>query len=119
MILTDNVNTFTDTKAQETAIPIWNSNQVVTIGGAVKQQADSQRLQITVRMRLTKTELTSLSTILTNFSQALFYTPGRTLYDKTTTDQFEVTADPPGIEARAYNGSEVVYHVTLVLNEVL
>ena len=118
MIITDNVNTFTDLYAQETAEPVWNSNQVTTIGGVVKNQADSQRLQISIQCRLTQAELKSLSDILTNFSQALYYTPSRVLYDKSTASKIEVTVDPPRIESRAYNGG-LIFIVNLTLHEVI
>jgi len=118
MILTDNVNTFTDTHADERADPIWNSNIQVTIGGVVKQQADSQRLRITYKGRLTQAQLKSLSDILANFSQTLYYTPGRALYDRTTAAQIRVTAEAPEIEQRAYNGG-IVFYVTVVFEEVI
>ena len=118
MTLTDNVNTFTDTSADETAEPVWNSNTQVTIGGVVKQQADSQRLRITYKGRLTQAQLKSLSDILSNFSQALYYTPGRALYDRSTAAQMQVIADAPSIEQRAYNGG-IVFYITVVFEEVI
>jgi hypothetical protein len=118
MILTDGVTTFTDTKAQETADPLWNSSQVITIGGVVKQQADSARLRITSKHRLTQTQLTALNSILANFTQSLTYTPGRKLYNRSTAAAMTVTAEAPVIEERSYDG-EMVYYVTCTYEEVI
>jgi hypothetical protein len=118
MVLTDRVNTFSITKCQEEAEPVWNANQVVTIGGNVKSQADSQRLKINISMRLTQAQLASLSAIVKNFSQTLYYTPGRLLYDKSSIAEMIVTCNAPSIEKRAYNGG-IIYQVSLELNEVI
>lgn len=119
MTLTDRTNTFTSTKQQERAVPIWNANTSVTIGGNVKSQADSQRLSITVNMRLTQTQLATLQTVIKNFAVPLYYTPGRKLYDKTAIAEMPVICEQPDVIDMGHNGTEIVYHVTLVLQEVI
>jgi len=116
--ITDRVNTFTYAYGHEEEQPIWNDNQVVTIGGQVKSQADSQRLAISIKMRLTQTELTSLNAILSNFSQTLYYTPSRKLAYKSAITELTVISKAPVIEDRAWNG-DITFFVTLNFEEVI
>ena len=125
MILTDRTTTLTVTSSDDTATPIINASQVVTIGGTVKTQADSQRLKITSRMRLTQAEVRTLTAILTNFSAQLFFTPQRLLWDKTTNAEMEVIlVGAPSIEERVIgieDGSTptVVFWVVCEFEEVI
>jgi hypothetical protein len=118
MILTDGVTTYTDLKAQETADTVYNSSNQITIGGVVKQQADSKRLRVTIKMRMTKTQLETVEGILTNFSQTLYYTPTRPLGYKSTADKMAVTAEPLAIEERGFNGV-ITFIGTVVFEEVI
>jgi hypothetical protein len=118
MILTDNVTTITYDLADEVAAPVWNSNVVVTIGGRVKQQADSQRLRISIGLRLTQAEITTLSNLLKSFN-TLYYTPSRPLYDRATADKMEVVpVSELTINDRAWQGG-MIYYVNLTLEEVI
>jgi hypothetical protein len=117
---TDLVNTFTTDYEDCKAVPVWNANTVVTIGGVIKSQADSQRLKITSRVRCTQTELSSLMEVLKDFSATIYYTPSRKLFDKAAADGMAVVlTSAPSIEEWLSDGCEVVYHVVIEMEEVI
>jgi hypothetical protein len=120
MTLTDGTTTYTTTQEDIDESPVINSNTSVTIGGKVKSQADSERLKIRSTIRITQSDLATLNNILTNFSETLTYTPTRQLYDRTSIEALTVILSrPPRIRNKAYNGSEIVYHIQMEFEEVL
>jgi hypothetical protein len=117
MILRDSVNTFTTTYEDISEKALMNTNTVVTLGGRPHQQADSQRLQITSTLRVTRTELDALNAIISNYGDKLYYTPTRQLAYKSSIAEITVIIQSaPEIKQRAYNGA-VYFHVELVMEE--
>ncbi|KKM17096.1 hypothetical protein LCGC14_1679190 [marine sediment metagenome] len=80
---TDGVTTFTTEDEEPIARPIINSNTAITIGGRIKNQADSVRLQIETTILIPQlVDLPALTSILDNFNKEKTYTPSRTLHDR-------------------------------------
>jgi hypothetical protein len=119
MILRNTSNTFTASIEDATATPLYNTNTAVTIGGIVKSQMDSRRLAITSTIRIALSEMSSLNTVLDNFTLELFYTPNCKLYDRTTIEEIKVImVSNPDIKDEIFYGDKV-YKITFKFEEVL
>ena len=79
---------------------VWNANFSTTIGGRVKSQADSSRLQIDVETILPNTQYVTLKAIIESFGQELYYTPGRVLFGRSSIEEIKVIAKSPQIKSR-------------------
>ena len=126
MILTDGTNTFTTDLEDIDEKPIVNSNTSITIGGNVKSQADSRRLQWESTLYISRTDLIELNKILDNYDAELTYTPTRILYGKTGLDKMVVTVGTPQIRSKVtddttpgFTNTEIHYIVKIQMNEVI
>ena len=123
MILRDESgNSFTTIREDIAEREVWNDNKATTIGGRVKSQADSTRLQIDCELLLTNEEYINLKAILENFGDELFYTPNRILFGRSTAAEMKVIASSPKIKSRASGqtiGGDIAYIFTLQLEEVI
>jgi hypothetical protein len=102
---------------------VWNDNTAITIGGRVKSQADSTRLQIDSEILLSNACYRKLKPILENFKEELFYTPSRILFGRDSIEEMKVTASAPKIKSRV-SGSctgadEPGFIITITFDEVI
>lgn len=119
MILRNDTASFTADYETATADPIYNSNSAITIGGVVKSQIDSRRLNITSQVRIKNSQLASLNTVLEDYTQELYYTPNCPLYGQTTATELKVVmTSAPEINQRIWNDDKVFY-ITFNFEEVL
>lgn len=86
---------------------VWNDNTSITIGGRVKSQADSSRLQIDVETLLPNTRYVELKAIIEQFGQELYYTPGRVLFGRSSIEEIKVVPKAPQIKSRVGGACEI------------
>jgi len=79
---------------------IWNDNKATTIGGRLKGQADSSRLQIDVETIMPNTSYVTLKAILESFGEELYYTPSRVLFGRSSIEEIKVVPSAPQIKSR-------------------
>ena len=116
---TDGTNTFTTEDEEPLARPIINSSTAITIGGRVKSQADSVRLEIETTVLIPQlVDLPALTAILDNFTKEITYTPSRVLHDRSTIEPIKVIINGHFPEQRVGKGS-VNFFYRINMEEVI
>lgn len=117
--LRSSVGTYTFAYADERAKPIYNSNVSTTIGGVLKKQTDSVRLEITLKLRVMQSDLSNLTAILNDFSSELYYYPTRLLWDRSTRSETTVVfVNSPDPETMIKE-DEKGWYINIQLQEVI
>jgi hypothetical protein len=116
--ISDGTNTYTG-YADERAVPIYNANTVITVGGVVKKQTDVTMLEITVRYWVKAEDIASFNNVVENFTDEITYTTGTRVWDKAAGSEIQVVIEgSPEVELIGWNGQQI-YQVTLTLQEVI